>query len=160
MVILGIDTGIQANGVAVVEKQNNGFQIKYLKEIKTKASQALSQRLYLIFSELEGVIDEFKPQVLVIEKVYSHRRHPTTAAILGSVRGVVMLLAAMKKIKTVEYPVTHVKKSVTAYGTASKEQMKRTVSYLAHLKQPLRSQHLADALGLVFAHMHTLRVER
>ena len=160
MVILGVDTGIQASGVAVVEKTGDLFDIKYLKEIKTKAKDPLSQRLYFIFSKLEEVIDEFKPSVLVVEKVYSHHRHPTTAASLGAVGGVAMLLAAMKGIRIAEYPVTHVKKAVTAYGTASKEQMKKTVSCLAGLKAPLKSQHLADALGLVFAHMHTLRVER
>jgi crossover junction endodeoxyribonuclease RuvC len=73
---------------------------------------------------------------------------------------VVMLLVAMKKIKIVEYSVTHVKKSVTAYGTASKQQMKRAVSYLAHLKEPVKSQHLADALALVFAYTHTLGAQR
>ncbi|MFC1514860.1 crossover junction endodeoxyribonuclease RuvC [Candidatus Omnitrophota bacterium] len=160
MVILGVDTGIQSNGVAVVEQSKDVFDIKYLKEIKTKPGRPLAERIHLIFSTLESIVDEFEPSVVVMEKIYSHYRHPTTAAALGSVRGVVMLLAAMKKIAIVEYPVTHVKKAVTAYGTASKDQMKRVVSHLAGLKQPIKSQHCADALGLVFTHAHTLRVEK
>ncbi|MBN2119425.1 MAG: crossover junction endodeoxyribonuclease RuvC [Candidatus Omnitrophica bacterium] len=157
MVILGVDAGLQANGVAVVESKASSFDIKYLGEIKTKASCPLSERFFLIFSSLEKIIDEFEPSVLVLEKIYSHYRHPTTAAVLGGVRGVVMLLGAIKNMKIVEYPVTHVKKSVTSYGTASKDQMKRMVSYLAKLQKPLKSQHLADALALVMAYLHTQR---
>lgn len=155
MIILGVDPGLVTTGVVVAEKTGSSFTIKCIKEVKTKSSNLLGRRLKYIFSSVKDIVDSYKPGVLVLEKVYSHYRHPTTVGVLGQVRGIILLLAAQKGMKIVEYPATQVKKAITSYGTASKEQMKRMVSYLAGLKKPLKSQHLADALALVLAFLHT-----
>jgi len=155
MIILGVDPGLRASGVAVAEGGGRSFNVRCLEEVKTESSESLPERINFIFSSLENVVDRFKPSVLVLEKIYSHYRHPTTAALLGEVRGIVILLSAVKKMKLIEFPATYVKKSITSRGSASKEQVRRMVSYLSDLKKPLRSQHLADALALVIAYLHT-----
>ena len=155
MVILGIDPGLSVTGVAVGQKDKSSLRIIYSQEIKTKARQSLGSRISLIYSCLDEVINRFKPQVMVLEKLYSHYRHPTTAILLGHARGAIILLAAQKSLEVIEYPATQVKKAVTSKGSASKDQVKRMVSYLSGLDKPLASQHVADAMALVLAYLHT-----
>lgn len=154
MVILGVDPALEVTGLAFVKSSPDRFNILHLREIRTDSKRELPQRLGLIFKELNLLIERYKPSVLVLEKIYSHYRHPLTASILGQVRGIVVLLAHQKSLKFVEYPSTQVRKALTSRGSASKEQLKRMVSYLCKLNKPLASQHLVDALALVIAHIH------
>ncbi len=157
MVILGVDPGLRATGIVFVEKKASSVDVRHTEEILTDKRHTLAERLNKIFSTLECLISEFKPEVLVLEKIYSHYRHPNTVAVLGHVRGIIVLMAAQKNIKIVEYAATRVKKAVTSYGTASKRQTLQMVSYLFRLKKPVSSEHIADALALVAAYMHTQR---
>lgn len=157
MVILGVDPGLKATGAVITEKNKSSFKVKYMNEIITDANKPLEDRVNFIFSSLKNLVDEFKPSVLVLEKIYSHYRHPTTSSLLGHVRGVIMLLGAQNKLKIIEYPATQIKKAVTSYGSASKEQVQKMVSYLAGLDKVIDSQHVADALALVLTYLHTQR---
>ena len=159
MFILGVDPGLRSTGVAIAEKIGNSFRLKYLKEINTKSGRPLPERLYFIFNSLEKIVDKFNPSVLVLEKVYSHHRHPATVAVLSEVRGVIILLSAIRGLKFVEFPATQVKKSITSRGQASKDQMRKMVSYITGLDKPLSSQHLADALALVLAYLNTQKFQ-
>ena len=159
MVILGVDPGLRSTGVAVLQKSGKSFALTCLKEINTKSDNSTPERLFFIFSSLEKIVDKFNPSVLILEKVYSHHRHPATVAVLGEVRGVIILLSAIKGLKLVEFPATQVKKSITSRGLASKDQVRRMVSYLTGLDKPISSQHLADALALVLAYLHTQKFQ-
>ncbi len=156
-IILGVDPGLRETGLAVVEKEKSSFKILYTAEIKTKSKEELPKRLQQIFSFLEEVSKEFNPSLLVLEKLYSHYKHPLTSSLLGHARGVIMLYAERYKMKVVEYPATRVKKAVTSYGTASKSQMKKMMSYICGLDQEIKSQHIADALALVVTYLNTQR---
>ena len=99
MIIIGVDPGLQVTGLVVGEGSRTSFKLCYLEEIKTKSKSALTERIRYIYTNLERVVDKFRPSVLVLEKVYSHYRHPATSVLLGQVRGVIVLLAAEKNIK-------------------------------------------------------------
>ena len=59
-----------------------------------ESKDKILKRLAKIYNALVKLIDEVKPEVLVLEKLYSHYRHPTTAYILGQARGVICLACA------------------------------------------------------------------
>ncbi len=157
MVILGIDPGLQTTGCVVVE-QTGGLCVQHTEEIKTKSGDLLALRLQSIFERVCLILDRFKPEVVVLEKLYAHYKHPITAVLLGHARGVVVLAAATRQIKIVEFPATHVKKAITGMGLASKAQVQKMVGYLYRFKTPLRSEHLSDALGLAITFLHTQRL--
>jgi len=156
MIILGVDPGLDTTGIAIVEGNKNKFKIKYLEEIKTKRKEVLGERLKNIFISLEKIIKEYQPSLLVLEKLYSHYKHPLTSSLLGHARGVIVCLATLWKLKIVEFASTQVKKAITSRGSASKDQVKRMVEYLSGVNN-IGSQHLADALALVITYLHTQR---
>ena len=93
MRVLGVDPGLEITGYGIVDYQKNNFALVECGLIKTKPSEKLEERLKRIFDDLKEVIKENSIDVLVLEKLYAHHRHPITAYILGHVRGIICLLA-------------------------------------------------------------------
>ena len=60
----------------------------------------------------EDVITEFRPDVVSVERLYSHYRHPQTAVIMGHARGIIYLCAANQNLPLNSYASTRIKKSV------------------------------------------------
>ena len=150
--ILGVDPGLGATGFGVVEAQ--GAQVKILEagDIRPPAKDPLAQRLEAIHKELDALLQRWKPGALVLEKVYTHYKHVTTAALMAHVRGVACLAAEQRGVELVEYPVTRVKKCITGRGHASKQQVAGMVERWAGRSEPSWSFDATDALALAIAH--------
>ena len=55
---------------------------------------------------------------------------------------------------SVEFSSTEVKKAITSYGCASKDQVRKMVAYLSKLEKPLKSEHISDALALILTYLY------
>jgi len=100
------------------------------------------------------LIRQTKPQALVLEKLYAHYRHPTTAYILGEARGVICLASARENIPFFEYAATRVKKAIVGAGLASKYQVQQVVAGILGLKTLPKYTDVSDALALAIAHSY------
>src|SRR3989338_7912658 len=99
MRILGIDPALTITGYGVIDFQaRNKLSLLEAGIISTSAKQLLPERLNRIYSAIKKLILDTKPDIIVLEKLYAHYRHPVTAYILGEARGVICLLCAEKKI--------------------------------------------------------------
>ena len=161
MKILGVDPGLRITGYGVIEvlRSANDFEIKLIEAgvIKTVDQSGIATRLEKIHRGLSEVIDELKPECLVIEKLYAHIKHPATSILMGHARGVVCLLSASKNIELVSMASTHVKKSVTGRGHAGKSQIQRMVQHALGLKVLPEPPDVADALAVAISYASTLR---
>jgi crossover junction endodeoxyribonuclease RuvC len=157
MVILGIDPALSVTGYGVIDFTRNKFSLIEAGIIATSPKQEVSERLSKIHRMVRQLILDTLPDVLVLEKLYAHYRHPTTAYILGQARGVICLACALEKLPLVEYGATRVKKAVVGKGLASKYQVQRVVASLLGLKQLPKYTDVTDALALAIAHSHTLK---
>lgn len=155
MKILGIDPGLNVTGYAVLEKTNKGLKILEAGFVETSSKEKLQKRLDKIHRSLLELIRSFKPDALVLEKLYSHYRHPVTASLLGHARGVISLLAAEENVPFFEYASTRVKKSVTGKGHASKSQIQRMIAHVLGIKGEIQ-QDTADALAIALTHLNIL----
>ena len=155
MMVLGIDVGLRVNGYVICRVNNLDVNLIEEGEIKAPASYPLPKRLFYIYSEASKVIQNYEPSAMVVEKLYSHYRHPTTIALLAQVRGVILLLAQEYGLQLYEYSSTKARKSCLGRGHANSSQVKKMVENT--LKRPLLSQHTADAFSLVVALSHTLK---
>ncbi|MFZ5800841.1 MAG: crossover junction endodeoxyribonuclease RuvC [Candidatus Omnitrophota bacterium] len=153
MRILGIDPGLNTTGYGVVEFAGGRIKLVEAGVIKTSLSAGIKNRLNKIYRALQGLIREQKPQVMVLEKLYTHYRHPTTACLLGHVRGVICLLSAQENLEFFEYSPTRIRKSLIGRGNASKLQTKRMVERIFSLKAESLPLDTSDALAMALAHV-------
>ncbi|MFA5062759.1 MAG: crossover junction endodeoxyribonuclease RuvC [Candidatus Omnitrophota bacterium] len=159
MKILGIDPALTITGYGLIDVRNSKLVLVEAGIISTSSKDLLTSRLDKIYRGIIKLITDTSPDVLVLEKIYAHYRHPTTSYILGQARGVICLAAATKNISLVEYAATRVKKAVVGKGLASKLQMQRMVAGLLDLKSIPKYTDVTDALGLAIAHSYIVRIK-
>lgn len=152
MRILGIDPGLGTTGYGIIESA--GFKLVEAGIIKTRPNTPIQDRIKKIFDSVVGIIEEHDPDVLVLEKIYSHYKHPTTAILMGHARAVVCLACGMHDVKLINYPSTRIKKVITGNGHASKVQVQRMVQGLLKLKAAPDPVDVSDALAMAMAYCY------
>jgi len=159
--VLGIDPGLRLTGYGVVDVANGAVEPKLVEGgvIRLKA-KSIEQRLVELCDSMVGLIDEFKPSELAVEKLYAHYKHPRTAIIMAHARGVILLCAQQRGLAVEHLPSTAVKKALTGYGHASKEQMQRAVQTQCRLKEPPSPPDVADAIAIALTHARRVAMSR
>ncbi len=154
--ILGIDPGLHITGYGVIKSR--GGQIKILEAgvIKTPAREDFQGKLKEIYNEMGNILDQFKPDYMAVEELYSHYAHPKTAIIMGHARGTIFIRAALNNIPIVSYASTRIKKSLTGNGRATKMQMQRMIKSTLKLTDDVYSPDTADALAAALCHHNAL----
>jgi len=157
MIILGIDPALSVTGYGVINFSQNRLLLLEAGIITTLPRQTLPQRLDKIYRAVSKLILDTRPDVMVLEKLYAHYRHPTTAYLLGQARGVICLVCARENIPLVEYAATRVKKAIVGRGLASKYQVQRMVANILALDTIPKYTDVTDALALAIAHNYIAR---
>ena len=152
MRVLGIDPGLGNTGYGILDADN--FKLIEAGVIKTPARTPIQSRVEKIFDEISEIIEEHRPDVLVLEKIYSHYKHPTTAILMGHARAMACLVCGKFNIKLVNYPSTRIKKAVTGNGHASKNQVQRMVQNLLKLKAAPEPVDVSDALAMAISYCY------
>ena len=152
MRLLGLDPGLTATGWGVVE--SDGARLTYLAcgTVRTRAAQALAERLAVLDAALAEAIAAWSPDSAAIEDIFVNR-NPGSALKLGLARGVVMLAPARAGLSVAAYNNTQIKKAVVGTGRASKEQVQLMVRHLLPGSLP-DSADAADALAVAICHAH------
>jgi len=160
MVILGVDPGLHATGYGIIETLPLHLRLIAAGDIRPPKTSPLPERLRIIHDTLSQLISRYRADTLVLEKLFTHHQHVTTAALMAHARGVACLTAQEHGVPLAEYPPTHVKKSLTGSGHASKEQVARMVGHWLRGADPSWSSDATDALALALVHAHTARQRR
>lgn len=147
MRILGIDPGLHACGYGCIETGQRSFSLIEAGLIRTKGRLTLPERLCLIASDLDQLLDVLGPDVVAIEQLYSHWAHPRTAILMGHARGVILQRCAARGLRIYHPAATRIKKSVTGNGHASKLQIQRAIQSMLELERPPRPADVADAIA-------------
>lgn len=150
-IILGIDPGSRITGYGLIKENNRAIQYLDSGCIRTSDGE-LSQRLLQIFNGICQLMENFSPDEVAIEQVFTHQ-NPSSALKLGHARGVAMVAAASHRVKVSEYSARQVKLAVVGYGAAQKEQVKHMVVSLLALNSPPQND-AADALAIAICHSH------
>ena len=146
--ILGIDPGLNHTGYGFVDFVPGHFTYVASGVLNVPAGE-LSDRLGFIFKSLSALIEEHHPNVASIEKTFLNT-NAQSSMLLSHARGAAMCAVACHSILCKEISTREIKKSVTGYGAADKEQVQQMV--LRHLKledtrfSPDESDALATAI--------------
>jgi crossover junction endodeoxyribonuclease RuvC len=155
MRVLGIDCGTEYTGYGVVDLATAGkLTCICCGAIKLLAREPLPVRLSRIYSCLEELIVEHRPEQVAIEDVF-YAVNVKSALKLGQVRGVAMLAAAAAGLEVSEYAPLSIKSAVVGYGKAEKQQVQHMVTRLLNLSEPPEPVDASDALAIAICHLHT-----
>ena len=158
MRILGVDPGSRLTGYGCIEIANR--QLRHLSHGTLKVAQwtqqeisSLEDRLLLIYEGLSAVIAEFKPQVMVVEKVFL-AKNAMSALKLGQARGAILLTGKIHALEVFEYSPTEVKQIVAGHGRADKEAVAKMVQLIVGA-QKFSSFDASDGLALAICHAYS-----
>jgi len=146
--IIGIDPGLSETGIGIVMgtgQKVDGFSFG---SIHTSTEDSLSNRLNQIFSKLLQIIKQEKPDIMVVEDIFSLKKYPKSGITLGKVTGVILLAGCQVDVEVAEIQVREAKKALTGNGNASKMQLERAVRHFLNLTAPIRPNHASDAMAL------------
>ncbi len=158
--ILGIDPALGITGYGLVQQDAIGrFSVLDAGIVRCRRDQSLEVRLRELYDGVAGLVEQWRPDSVAVEQLYTHYSRPTTAILMGHARGVILLAAAQAGIPIASYGATQVKKTLTGNGRASKIQMQFAVQVQLGLARPPQPADVADALAVALTHCHLARLE-
>lgn len=161
MRILGIDPGSRLTGYGCIDWEKGRIThiangTLRLSNTGGKAVIPLEERLLSIYKGLTDVIQDTRPDIMVVEKVF-FAKNAVSALKLGQARGAVILTGMIHDLTIVEYSPTEVKAAVVGHGQADKDQVARMVQLLIGGDQKFETADASDALALAICHAHSSR---
>ena len=156
MRVLGVDPGLQVTGYGVLDNKSGKPELVEAGVIRSTSAYSLEHRLFELYNGIENVIEEFSPDVLSVEELYSHYKHPKTAVIMGHARGAFFIAAGKSGIPVFSYSATRIKKSLTGSGQASKNQIARMICKILHYDEIKGPMDVTDAIAAALCHFNVV----
>jgi crossover junction endodeoxyribonuclease RuvC len=151
--VLGVDPGLTRCGIGVIEGSPGAqLLLKGVSVIQTLASDPLEKRLLSLETELINWFDEFAPDVIAVERVFSQHNVRTVMG-TGQAAGIALLLAAKRGIPVALHTPSEVKAAVTGNGRANKVQVAEMVVRILSLKEAPKPVDSTDALALAICNI-------
>ena len=153
MRVLGVDPGLTRCGFGVVDGgTGRSVRCVAVEVVRTPADAELSLRLVAVADAAERWLDEHRPDVVAVERVFS-QYNVRTAMGTAQAGGVVALVAARRRLPVEFHTPSEVKAAVTGSGRADKAQVTAMVTKLLDLNEKPRPADAADALALAICHL-------
>ncbi len=158
MIILGIDPGTAIVGWGIIDTGAShnvekavclGYGV-----ITTDKSMSDSLRLVAIASGLEGVLKEYTPNLVGVEKLFFSNNQKTVMTV-SQARGVILLVLEQQGVPLLEFTPLQVKQALTGYGRAEKSQMQQMTKLLLKLPSIPQPDDAADALAIALTAAQT-----
>jgi crossover junction endodeoxyribonuclease RuvC len=154
MFVLGIDPGLSRCGYGCVEARGQKGKAVAVGVLRTPPTEPLPQRLARLDDDLRALLDDLRPDVVAVERLF-FQVNARTAMAVGQASGLVLAAAAQAGAEVAQYTPNEVKQAVAGYGAAPKEQVQRMVQALLGLSALPRPADAADALALALCHIAT-----
>ena len=150
MRVLGIDPGLRLTGYGCVELRPNVQEPALVEAgvLRLKAKAPMAFRLGQLYDDLTALLDELRPNIMVVEQLFSHYRHVRTAILMGHARGVVLLAGESRGVTIDELLPTEVKKAIAGNGHATKAQIQQAIMSQCRLAEPPSPPDVADAIAI------------
>ncbi len=159
MRVLGIDPGSRFCGYGIVKGDSGKLLPVTYGVIRAASEKEFTQRLGLVFREIEEIIKIYQPEALSIESVF-YSKNAQSLAKLSHARAAAILPAVINNIPVFEYSPREIKKAVTGNGNASKEQVRYMVKNLLSLDFTEKESDLSDAIAIALCHKFSSRLSQ
>ncbi len=160
--VLGVDPAAAGpTGYGVLETDGKNCRVLHYGAFRVATKRQKTSPgavLHDVHALLCQLLEEFKPQALAVESVFT-ALNMRTALRLAEVRGVVLLAAEQHNVEVRSYSPREVKACVAGYGHADKRQMQTMVRALLNMQETPEPSHAADALAIGLCYLQARQFE-
>lgn len=152
---IGIDASLTCTGWCIVDfwKRTKKLKVKNYGIIEPKKLRDV-ERLIFIKNDLKRTIKKYKPTDACMEGYAFERRNVMAPYQIGELGGVIKVLLKINRIKVETINPMTLKKLITGYGRATKEQMIKAAKKLGKVKfgqvRETKRDNVTDAFCLAF----------
>lgn len=154
MRVLGIDPSIRSTGFGIIEYSQNNYTVLDYGTIRPSGRLLFHHKINEIKNQIEKLISTYNPEEVAIENPF-YAQNIKTAITLGQVRGATLVAVASHDCSLFEYSPLEIKKAVTGYGQADKNQVKTMVKALLHIEDEKIETDASDALAAAICHLNS-----
>ncbi len=151
MKILGIDPGFQRCGYGIINVEQGRFEALTYGLITTDPKSEITDRLLKVAQEIESLVKKHQPETAAIEQLFFEKNKKTFMRVSQAQGGIIVTLKKLG-LDVAEYTPLQVKKLLTSYGQASKNQVQFMVEKILKIEQRIKIDDTADALAIAICH--------
>jgi crossover junction endodeoxyribonuclease RuvC len=156
-VILGVDPGTSAIGLACVAGNAMRARLIWATTVRTRPNVPGSERLHHIYCAVGEAIGVHRPEALALERLM-WGKNIGSAMEVARACGAVMVAAAEAGVRVDEYAPLEVKMAVTGVGNASKEQVRKGLGLILGAEAVPHEPDAADAVAVALCHLQQSRM--
>lgn len=150
-IILGIDPGTTVLGYGIIHVQGKKLSLLNFGVVQLNKLSDHPEKLERIFSRIDGLIKEYRPQELAIEAPFFGKNVQSMLK-LGRAQGVAIAACLSNGMAFEEYSPRRIKQSITGNGNASKEQVAAMLEKLFQIKEMPKYLDATDGLAVAVCH--------
>jgi len=147
MRILGIDPGLAIVGYSIIDTQKDEHILVSSGSIQTDKNKTDAQRLFEIETDMQTIVEKYKPDFASIEKLFYFKNQKTVIPV-AEARGVILSVLQKNSIPISEYTPIEVKQMITGYGRASKDEVAKVVQMLIKYKKLPKLDDTLDSIAI------------
>jgi crossover junction endodeoxyribonuclease RuvC len=155
---MGIDPGLNRTGYSILQRTDRGPRLIEGGVISSTRTKNLAERVLEIGQGIREVIEEFHPEGVAIEQIYSMVKNPKASLLMAHARGATLFAIAEAGLPVVHYTPKQIKKLLTGSGAADKMQVQMAVQRELGLAAILEPNDVADATAIALCHYYSARV--
>ncbi len=151
MRVLGIDPGLAIVGWSVIDISENENILQASGSIQTDKNKTDSQRLLEIETDMQTVLDTYKPDISSIEKLFYFKNQKTVIPV-AQARGVILSVLEKNSIPIFEYTPIEVKQIITGYGRSPKNEVAKVVEMSIKYKKLPKLDDTLDSIAIALCY--------
>jgi len=158
-IICGIDPGIERVGIAIINKNlntNPKEKLIFSECFKTSKNLDIEKRLFHIYEHIEEIIKKYKPNVVIIEKIF-FTVNIKTAITVAHARGAILASIGKQNIKIIELTPTEIKSAVTGNGASGKPEILKMMPKIIQIDTSKMGDDEIDAIAIALAGSSRIR---
>ena len=151
MRVLGIDPGLAIVGYSVLDIIKDENILVSSGSIQTDKTKTDAQRLFEIETDLQTIIEKYKPDAASVEKLFYFKNQKTIIPV-AEARGVILSTLEKNSLKISEFTPIEVKQMITGYGRASKEEVAKIVEMSIKYKKLPKLDDTLDSIAIALCY--------
>ena len=154
-----MDSGLERTGYAFLKRDTNEPILEDFGCISTSRNANLSKRIIVLAEKLQNLVDLYKPEVIVLERLFFSTNHKTAISV-AQAQGVTIYIAALSRVPIEFLAPLEIKQAITGDGRADKKQVEKMVKITLGLKNTPRPDDVVDAIACGLSYLFLNQFKR